>query len=37
LDVNGNKMTLQKDKPLQVAIRMSKVDCTSFQIPEFKH
>jgi len=37
LDVNGTKMTLQKDKPLQVAIRMSKVDCASFQIPEFKH
>jgi len=37
LDVSGTKMTLQKDKPLQVAIRMSKVDCASFQIPEFKH
>jgi hypothetical protein len=37
LDVNGTKMTLQKDKPLQVAIRMSKVDCASFQIPEFKY
>ena len=37
LDVNGTKMTLQKDKPLQVAIRMSKVECATFQIPEFKH
>ncbi len=37
LDVKGTKMTLQKDKPLQVAIRMSKVECATFQIPEFKH
>lgn len=36
LDANGTKMTLQKDKPLQVAIRMGKVDCASFQIPAFK-
>lgn len=37
LDVNGTKMTLQKDKPLQVAIQMGRVDWGSFQIPEFQH
>lgn len=33
--VSGTKISLQKDKPLQVAIRMGKVDCGSFQIPDF--
>jgi len=35
LVVSGAKITLQKDKPLQVAIRMGKADCAALQIPEF--
>lgn len=35
LVVSGTKMTLQKDKPLQVAIRMGKADCAALQIPAF--
>ena len=33
LVVSGTKITLQKDKPLQVAMRMGKADCATFQIP----